>query len=81
MTRETALARSKGLSLVSVGRTWSLRREADKASTEGQTRKIARFCAERLSDYKVPDLVTFLSEPLARNANGKVLKTELRGPA
>ena len=43
--------------------------------------EIKSFCAERLSDYKVPDLVTFLTEPLARNANGKVLKTELRSPA
>ncbi|MGE0853907.1 MAG: class I adenylate-forming enzyme family protein [Gammaproteobacteria bacterium] len=39
---------------------------------------IRAFCAERLSDYKVPDHVTFLSEPLPRNANGKVLKGELR---
>ena len=36
------------------------------------------FCAERLSDYKVPDFFTFLSSALPRNANGKVLKTELR---
>jgi long-chain acyl-CoA synthetase len=39
---------------------------------------IRRFCAERLSDYKVPDTVTDLGQPLPRNANGKVLKTELR---
>ena len=36
------------------------------------------FCAERLSDYKVPETITFLSDPLPRNANGKVLKTALR---
>ena len=36
------------------------------------------YCAERLSDYKVPDIVTFLRDPLPRNANGKVLKTVLR---
>ena len=35
------------------------------------------FCAERLSDYKVPDSVTFL-DALPRNANGKILKTALR---
>lgn len=39
---------------------------------------IRRFCAERLSDYKVPDTVTQVADPLPRNANGKVLKTELR---
>jgi len=39
---------------------------------------IRRFCSERLSDYKVPDAVTFLDAPLPRNANGKVLKNALR---
>lgn len=38
-------------------------------------------CADRLSDYKVPDAFTLLSEPLPRNANGKVLKTKLREQA
>jgi len=37
------------------------------------------FCAARLADYKVPDFITFLAEPLPRNANGKVLKNTLRG--
>jgi acyl-CoA synthetase (AMP-forming)/AMP-acid ligase II len=36
------------------------------------------FCAERLSDYKVPDIISFLRDPLPRNPNGKVLKTVLR---
>lgn len=40
--------------------------------------EIKSFCSERLSDYKVPDIVTVLSAPLARNANGKVLKNVLR---
>jgi len=35
-------------------------------------------CAQHLADYKVPDFFTFRSEPLPRNANGKVLKRELR---
>lgn len=39
---------------------------------------IRAFCADRLSDYKVPDFVTFLDTPLPRNANGKVIKTTLR---
>jgi acyl-CoA synthetase (AMP-forming)/AMP-acid ligase II len=36
------------------------------------------FCAERLADYKVPEKFTLGSEPLPRNANGKVLKRQLR---
>jgi acyl-CoA synthetase (AMP-forming)/AMP-acid ligase II len=36
------------------------------------------FCAERLSDYKVPRHWTFLDE-LPRNATGKVVKHELPG--
>ena len=39
---------------------------------------IRDFCAERLSDYKLPDRVTLLSTPLPRNPNGKVVKGELR---
>lgn len=44
----------------------------------GDEADVRKYCAERLSDYKVPDSVTFLKEPLPRNANGKILKTELR---
>ena len=36
------------------------------------------FCAERLSDYKVPETFTLLEAPLPRNANGKVMKRQLR---
>lgn len=36
------------------------------------------FAAGRLADYKVPEGVTFLDGPLPRNANGKVMKGELR---
>jgi acyl-coenzyme A synthetase/AMP-(fatty) acid ligase len=36
------------------------------------------FCAERLSDYKVPETWTLSETPLPRNANGKVQKRELR---
>lgn len=39
---------------------------------------LRRFCAERLSDYKVPETVTLQDEPLPRNANGKVVKRTLR---
>ena len=39
---------------------------------------IKQFCADRLSDYKVPETVALRTEPLPRNANGKILKSELR---
>jgi acyl-coenzyme A synthetase/AMP-(fatty) acid ligase len=35
-------------------------------------------CAERLSDYKVPETMALTVEPLPRNANGKVMKRQLR---
>ncbi len=36
------------------------------------------FGAGQLADYKVPETIAFLTEPLPRNAGGKVLKRELR---
>ena len=36
------------------------------------------WCAERLSDYKVPETVSLSLEPLPRNVNGKVMKKKLR---
>jgi acyl-coenzyme A synthetase/AMP-(fatty) acid ligase len=36
------------------------------------------WCAERLSDYKVPETIDLRSEPLPRNTNGKVMKLQLR---
>jgi long-chain acyl-CoA synthetase len=36
------------------------------------------WCAERLSDYKVPETIDLTSVPLPRNANGKVMKRQLR---
>jgi long-chain acyl-CoA synthetase len=36
------------------------------------------FCASRLADYKVPERFTLGTDPLPRNANGKVLKRQLR---
>jgi acyl-CoA synthetase (AMP-forming)/AMP-acid ligase II len=41
--------------------------------------QLKSYCAQLLSDYKVPDIVTLRHEGLPRNANGKVLKTALRG--
>ena len=50
---------------------------ARSASPSGEA--LRAYCAEHLADYKVPDFVTFLDAPLPRNANGKVLKRQLRG--
>ncbi len=36
------------------------------------------WCAERLSDYKVPETIDIGRDPLPRNANGKVMKKVLR---
>jgi long-chain acyl-CoA synthetase len=36
------------------------------------------WCAERLSDYKVPETMELTAAPLPRNANGKVMKRQLR---
>jgi acyl-CoA synthetase (AMP-forming)/AMP-acid ligase II len=41
--------------------------------------EVLRFwCAERLSDYKVPETMSLSLDPLPRNANGKVMKKKLR---
>jgi acyl-CoA synthetase (AMP-forming)/AMP-acid ligase II len=40
--------------------------------------QLRAHCGQHLADYKVPDYFTFRSEPLPRNANGKVLKRALR---
>jgi long-chain acyl-CoA synthetase len=42
------------------------------------TEALRAWCAERLSDYKVPETMALTSEPLPRNANGKVMKKQLR---
>jgi long-chain acyl-CoA synthetase len=42
------------------------------------TDALRAWCAERLSDYKVPETMVLTVEPLPRNANGKVLKRQLR---
>ncbi|MEN2980551.1 class I adenylate-forming enzyme family protein [Tistrella bauzanensis] len=39
------------------------------------------FLSTRLSDYKVPDYFTFGADPLPRNANGKLMKRDLRDRA
>jgi acyl-CoA synthetase (AMP-forming)/AMP-acid ligase II len=37
------------------------------------------WCAQSLADYKVPETITVRPDPLPRNANGKLLKREMRG--
>ncbi|WP_235891494.1 class I adenylate-forming enzyme family protein [Thalassobius litoralis] len=37
-----------------------------------------QHCAERLSDYKCPESFTLQETPLPRNANGKIMKREIR---
>ena len=44
----------------------------------GDTAALRAFCAARLADYKVPETVSWHTEPLPRNANGKLMKRLLR---
>lgn len=44
-------------------------------------KEVQEFCADRLADYKVPEVITLRTIPLPRNANGKVLKPALRDSA
>jgi O-succinylbenzoic acid--CoA ligase len=39
---------------------------------------LKRHCAGLLADYKVPESITIGDQPLPRNANGKLLKRDLR---
>ena len=48
------------------------------AAGEPTARELASFTAARLADYKVPETFTLQTEPLPRNANGKVVKSALR---
>jgi acyl-CoA synthetase (AMP-forming)/AMP-acid ligase II len=40
--------------------------------------ELQAFCAQRLSDYKVPETWTLSETPLPRNANGKLMKKQMR---
>ena len=48
---------------------------SDPACTADELRA---HCALYLADYKLPDFITFVDQPLPRNANGKLLKRRLR---
>jgi long-chain acyl-CoA synthetase len=45
---------------------------------EVRAEDLRAWCAERLSDYKVPETMALTTQPLPRNANGKVMKRQLR---
>jgi long-chain acyl-CoA synthetase len=47
-------------------------------ASEPPAKTLRAWCAARLSDYKVPETMTVQTEPLPRNANGKVMKRLLR---
>jgi len=49
---------------------------ASDANLDAST--VKDYIGAHLADYKTPDFVTFIDEPLPRNANGKVVKTVLR---
>jgi long-chain acyl-CoA synthetase len=40
--------------------------------------EIRAFCAARMADYKVPEVIELAAAPLPRNANGKIQKALLR---
>jgi long-chain acyl-CoA synthetase len=48
------------------------------ASGELDVAAVIAHCRKRLADFKVPQYVAVLSEPLPRNPGGKVLKAQLR---
>ena len=43
-----------------------------------QEARLRAWCAERLADYKVPETWVIQTDPLPRNANGKLMKRLLR---
>ncbi|GGE14661.1 fatty acid--CoA ligase [Polymorphobacter glacialis] len=49
-----------------------------KPGTTATEDELRTFVAARLAAFKVPVAITFSNEPLVRNANGKILKTELK---
>jgi acyl-CoA synthetase (AMP-forming)/AMP-acid ligase II len=48
------------------------------AATEVQQAELKAHCKAVLSDYKVPESYTVQTTALPRNANGKLLKREMR---
>jgi long-chain acyl-CoA synthetase len=52
---------------------------SDNLATKSETiEAITKHCKQRLADYKVPESILLYPEALPRNANGKLLKRQLR---
>jgi long-chain acyl-CoA synthetase len=49
-----------------------------RPGTNPDPQEIREFVKERIADFKVPQFIAFRTEPLPRNAGGKVLKPTLR---
>jgi long-chain acyl-CoA synthetase len=49
-----------------------------KPGTSATEQELRAFVAERIAAFKVPTKVVFWPETLPRNANGKILKNELK---
>ena len=49
-----------------------------KEGASADAEELRAFVAARLAAFKVPVEVRFWDGPLPRNANGKILKTELK---
>ncbi|MEO5723762.1 MAG: long-chain fatty acid--CoA ligase, partial [Ilumatobacteraceae bacterium] len=46
--------------------------------TQPQAHEIRAWALDRIADFKIPQYIAFRSDPLPRNASGKVLKPDLR---
>lgn len=54
---------------------------APGGDTQQLPTELRALCRRQLADYKAPDAFTWLDQPLPRNANGKLLKRQLREQA
>lgn len=49
-----------------------------KAGHDLDAGELQRFMGARVANFKVPSIITLVTEPLPRNASGKILKRDLR---
>ena len=49
-----------------------------RVGAEATTDELRRHCAQHLAGFKVPSKIEIRHEPLPRNANGKILKRQLK---